>query len=241
MKKILFLLVALLCTLPLLAGEPYFCTRPGTKLHYQRYKIKNNKLSQTTLFEIESNTGSQVKYAVTMKKSNGSDLFGGRTLLTAYIAPNADTSLDFGQTVKSFVQNIFPSARITATESMAILPADMQPGDTLPETHCTVKMAGISAYFHVTGRHVLRRERITTPAGTFDCVVVRDFMEEDVPLHHKDNWLDSYYAPGLGYVRHDIYDSNMRVIESEVLVSIETPGALPAASDGRPCPQISNP
>ena len=48
MKKILFLLVALLCTLPLLAGEPYFCTRPGTKLHYQRYKVKNNKLSQTT-------------------------------------------------------------------------------------------------------------------------------------------------------------------------------------------------
>ena len=221
MKKALLLLEALLCTLPLLAGEPFFCTRPGTVLHYERYKAKSQKLTQTTLFEIESYDGSRVNYAVTLKKANGSDLFGGRAQQTSYISPNGDTSLDFGQTVKSFVQNMFPSAKVTATEAKALLPAQMQPGDTLPDVHCTVKVVGVRAQFNVTGRVVLRRERITTPAGTFDCVVVREHKEEDAPFHHPDNWLDNYYVPGLGYVRHDLYDKNMRLLESEVLVRIE--------------------
>jgi len=234
MKKAFLLLTTLLFTLPLLAGEPYFCTRTGTKLHYERYKAKDHKLAQTTLFEIDAYDGSQVHYAISLKKANGSDMFGGRSLQTAYIAANGDVTMDFGQTVKGFLRNMFPGMKITATESRALLPENMQPGDTLPETHCTVKIAGFSANFDVTERTVLRREQITTPAGTFDCMVVRERKQENAPLHHHDNWLDNYYVPGLGYVRHDKYDKNLRLQESEVLISIEKPAAALAASDGRP-------
>ena len=234
MKKALLLLTVLLFTLPLLAGEPYFCTRTGTKLYYERYRAKDHKLTQTTLFEIDSYDGSQVRYAVSLKKANGSDMFGGRALQSAYIADNGDVAMDFGQTVKVFLLNMFPGMKITTSESFALLPQNMQPGDTLPETHCTVKITGITALFDVTDRTVLRREQITTPAGTFDCMVVRERKRENAPLHHHDNWLDNYYVPGLGYVRHDKYDKNMRLQESEVLVRIEKPGAGPVASDGRP-------
>lgn len=233
MKKVLLLLAALLFTLPLLAGEPYFCTRPGTKLYYERYRAKDHKLTQTTLFEIDAYNGSQVHYAITLKKANGSDIYGGRTLQTAYIAPNGDVAIDFGQTVKGFLRNMFSGMKITTTESRALLPENMQPGDTLPETHCAVKIAGFSAKFDITERSVLRREQITTSAGTFDCMVVRERKQENAPLHHHDNWLDNYYVPGLGYVRHDKYDKNMRLLESEVLISIEEPAAAPAASDGQ--------
>ena len=234
MKKALLLIVALLCTLPLPGGEPYFCTRPGTKLYYQRHKVKNQKLTQTTLMEIESFDGSKVRYAVTMKKASGSDMFGGRTLQTSYILPGGDTSLDFGQTVKGFVKNMFPSLWVTATGSPVIIPQNMQPGDTLPDTHCTVKVMDIRVHIDVTKRSILRRERITTPAGTFDCVVEREHKVENAPFHHLDNWMDNYYAPGLGYVRHDSFDKDMRLLEVELLVKVEDPGARPAASDGRP-------
>ena len=46
--------------------------------------------------------------------------------------------------------------------------------------------------------------------------------------------MDNYYAPGLGYVRHDSFDKDMRLLEVELLVKVEDPGARPAASDGRP-------
>ena len=99
----------------------------------------------------------------------------------------------------------------------------MQPGDTLPETHCSVKVMGITVRFDITERKVLRRQRITTPAGTFDCIVVRERKQEHAPFHHLDDWLDNYYVRGLGYVRHDKYDKNMRLEESEVLVRISQP------------------
>lgn len=227
MKRGILLIVSLLSALTLLASEPYFCTRPGVKLHYERRKGGGGKLTQTTLFEIVSQSpsrgGRQISYAVTLKEANGKEMLGGRAIQTVLISSNGDTSLNFGETVKGFVRNMFPRVKITATESTALLPARMQPGDTLPDTHCTVKVGGIPAFFHVTDRKVLRRETITTPAGTFDCLVVRERKEEDAPFHHPDNWLDNYYVPGLGYVRHDIYDKNMRLKEIEALVRIEEP------------------
>ena len=236
MKKGILILVSFLSTLSLLAQEPFFCTRPGTKLYYERYKAGTTKLTQTTLFEIESikqtAKGQEVHYAVTMAKANGNDLYGGRAIQTTLIAPNGDVNMNFGETVKGFVRNMFSHAKVEVSEAWALLPAKMQPGDTLPETHCTVTVAGLKAYFHITDRRVLRKETITTPAGTFDCIVVRERKEEDAPFHHPDNWLDNYYAPGYGYVRHDKYDKNMRLQESEVLVRIEDSQA--SASDSQP-------
>jgi len=237
MKRALLLLAALVSALPLLAGEPFFCTRPGTRLHYERYKVKSNKLTQTTLFEIESNlesaSGREVHYAVTMKKANGKELFGGRTRQMVTIAPNGDLAFNFGQTVKSFVQNMFPGIKVSIKESVALLPENIQPGDTLPDIHCMGKVMAFSVSFDVTDRTVLRRERITTPAGTYDCLVVRERKQESSYIHHRDNWQDNYYVSGLGYVRHDVIDSNMQLQESEVLIRIENSDVLLAASDGR--------
>lgn len=227
MKKAALFIIAFLSTISLLAQEPFFCTRPGTKLHYERDKAGTTKLTQTTLFEIESeqatSKGQEVHYAVTMAKANGSDLYGGRAIQTTLITPNGDVNMNFGETVKGFARNMFPRAKVEISEAWALLPAKMHPGDTLPETHCTMTVMGLKAYFHITDRRVLRKETITTPAGTFDCVVVREHKEEDAPFHHLDNWLDNYYAPGFGYVRHDKYDKNLRLQEIEVLVSIEEP------------------
>ncbi len=236
MRKGLLLIIALFTTLSLLAQEPYFCTRPGTKLYYERHKANSTKLLQTTLFEIESNQateeGQVIQYAVTMSKANGSELYGGRAIQSTLIAPNGELKLNFGETAKIFLKNMLSRTKVEATESWALLPADIQPGDSLADTHCTVTVAGLHAYFHLTERRVLRRETITTPAGTFDCMVVREHKEEDAPFHHPDNWQDNYYVPGIGYVRHDKYDKNMRLLESEVLIRIEE--ATSTASESQP-------
>lgn len=236
MKKGILLLVVLFSTLSLLGQEPYFCTRTGTRLYYERYKARSNKLVQTTSFEIESNQttaeGQVIQYAVSMAKANGSPLYGGRAIQTTLIAPNGDLQLNFGETLKGFLQNMLSRAKVEVTEAYALLPADMQPGDTLPDTHCTVTVAGLHAYFHLTERSVLRKETITVPAGTFECMVVREHKEEDAPFHHPDNWQDNYYVPGLGYVRHDRYDKNLRLQDSEVLIRIEESPSN--ASDSQP-------
>ncbi|MBP5389696.1 MAG: hypothetical protein J6Y27_05060 [Bacteroidales bacterium] len=55
------------------------------------------------------------------------------------------------------------------------------------------------------------------PFAVFDCLVAREHKVEDAPIHHKDTWSVTWYAPGIGYVRHDSYDKKMRLLSSEVL------------------------
>lgn len=62
---------------------------------------------------------------------------------------------------------------------------------------------------------------INALAGDFDCIVVRERKKEDAPLHHLDNYLENWYVPNLDYVRHDVYDENMVLEQSEVLVRIQ--------------------
>jgi len=205
------------------AGEPFFCVTPGTTLYYERYDTDNNKLMQTTYFEIDSKVpqgeNSLVKYFVTMKKANGRPIFGGRTALEIIFGKSGETHMDFGLSVSSFIKNIFKNMELRVEGNAAVLPAVMKPGDKLPDAHCVVRAGAIKLTIDVVERTVLREETITVPGGTFKCIVAREHKLEDAPFHHVDTWSDSWYVHGIGYVRHDVYNSKMKLEASEILIN----------------------
>ena len=204
------------------AGEPYFCTFGNRTLYYERYKAGTDKIIQTTTLDIGSvlpdGPGKIVYYGMTLRKPNGRALYGGTANLTARIEGNGDVGMDFGATVKAVLQNLFSRAKITYSGDAAIMPSQMEVGDVLPDCHCEVKVSAFTYQIDITGRVVLRKERLTTPAGTYDCVVVRERKVEDGPMHHGDVWSDTWYAPGIGFVRHDSFDKKMRLESSEILI-----------------------
>ncbi len=207
------------------AKEPYFVTSGNQTLYYERYKAGTTKLVQTTTLEIgeveQDGSCTLVNYTITLRKANGQPMFGGAAPMTARIEKNGDTWTDLGGAVKGMLKNMFPTTKLKGSGDAAIMPANLHPGDSLPEAHCCV-MAGIAKLtIDVTERSVLREETITTPAGTFKCMVARQHKVENAPLHHADNWSDSWYAPGVGYVRHDTYDKKMVLLTSEILISKE--------------------
>lgn len=221
---VLTLSLTLLCAVSTFArsGEPYFCVTPGATLYYERMDFDRNRLAQTTLFEIDSlitnSDGSKrLYYHVTMLKRNGRPIFGGRTALTMDISAKGDTDMDFGATVMCFVKNVL-NVDLTAEGTPAIIPADMKVGDTLPDAHCVVRAPIGKLTIDVTERKVLREETIVTKAGTFKCLVAREHKVENAPFHHVDTWSDSWYAPGMGYVRHDILKDDMTIDFSEKLI-----------------------
>ena len=150
--------------------------------------------------------------------------FGNRTLYYERYKAGSEkliqtTTLDIGAAVKAVIQNVLPRAHITYSGGVALMPMIMEVGDVLPECHCEVKVSGFLTYhIDVTERVVLRKEILTTPAGTYDCVVVREHKVEEGPMHHWDFWSDTWYAPGIGYVRHDNFDKRMRLESIEILV-----------------------
>lgn len=212
----------LLCSLAARGGEPYFCTFGNRTLYYERYKAGTDKVLQTTTMEIErvltDGPGRIVRYNLTLRKANGRPLYGGTAALSARIDEKGNVGMNFGATVKAIIQNLFSKVKITYSGDAALMPVDMAVGDTLPECHCVIKVSAFTYHIDVTDRVVLRKEKLTTLAGVFDCMVVRERKVEEGPMHHGDVWSDTWYAPGIGFVRHDSYDKKMRLESSEILI-----------------------
>lgn len=217
----LSLLLLLLPALSAGAGEPYFCMKPGSTLYYERYDADNGKLRRTTTLQIVSvrqvDMGREVDYTFLLGRPGGAPLFGGPAPMTVAIDPDGGAWMDLGASLKAVLGGLFPKAEMRSEGTPALLPPGMEVGDRLPEAHCTVEVKGAKYRIDVTQRQVLRRERITVPAGTFDCLVVREHKVERGPGRNRTTTSESWYAVGVGYVRHDTFDKNLRLETTEVL------------------------
>lgn len=226
-KKILILAAFLLSVISATAQEPYFNTEVGRVLHYERSKAGAGKPYQTTRIQFDSvkNTpdGQRIYYDLLVKKSNGRVIYGGHIAMTSDINRQNDVTMDLGQTITKVIKNYLPNAKAISEGTQAVMPSRMQPGDILPEAHAVVRAGSLKYTVDVTDRSVLRTETITTPAGTFDCVVIREHKVEKGPMHLSDKWSLNWYTRGIGYIRHDNLDKNMQLEESEILVRIEQP------------------
>ena len=226
MKNIILILtVFLLSVFNVTAQQPYFNTKAGQVLHYERFKTGAKKPFQTTRIEFDSviNTpdGQRIYHDMLVKKANGRANYGGHIAMISDINRQNDVSMDLGQTLTMIIKNYFPNVETRSEGTQAIMPAQMQPGDALPEAHAVVRAGSLIFTVDVTERTVLRTETITTPAGTFDCVVIREHKVEKGPMINHAKWSENWYSRGIGYVRHDNLDKNMQLEESEILVRIE--------------------
>jgi hypothetical protein len=220
-KRLILLIALLLPGLCALAGEPYFCLQTGRTLYYERTKASNGRLERTTTMRIgavsPSGTGRRVEYVFLLQGPGGKDLYGGEAPMETEIASDGSVRMDVGAQLGAVLRNLFPNAAVSASGRPALLPAGMKPGDRLPDAHSSVSAGVLTYTVDITEREVLRAERVTVPAGTFDCLVVREHKVERGPGRNRTTTSESWYVAGLGYVRHDTYDKNLRLETTEVL------------------------
>lgn len=219
--------IALLVLLPLDkdAKEPFFCERPGAVMRYERRFADNNKLKWTQEVSIldvsETEGGKRVSYKSEFRGKSGKLMYGGPVSLEMLVFPNGDIGMDLSASLKSVASNYVSDSMIKGEPCFSVLPSSMKEGDVLEDAVFEVTVAGLPCKVSVTDRKVVGRERITVPAGTFDCVVV---------LEHKSQRLGklvvsyayTWYAAGIGMVRHDTYIKGS-LKTTERLVSLTMP------------------
>lgn len=219
--------VAFLALLPLDkdAKEPFFCERPGAVMRYERRFADNNKLKWTQEVSIldvsEAEKGKRVSYKSEFRGKSGKLMYGGPVSLEMLVFPNGDIGMDLSASLKSVASNYVSDSMIKGEPCFSVLPSSMKEGDVLEDAVFEVTVAGLPCKVSVTDRKVVGRERITVPAGTFDCVVV---------LEHKSQRLGklvvsyayTWYAAGVGMVRHDTYIKGS-LKTTERLVSLTMP------------------
>ena len=217
-------LLALL-TLDKDAKEPFFCERPGAVMRYERRFADNNKLKWTQEMSIldvsETEQGKRVSYKSEFRGKSGKLMYGGPVSLEMLVFPNGDIGMDLSASLKSVASNYVSDSMIKGEPCFSVLPSSMKEGDLLEDAVFEVTVAGLPCKVSVTDRKVVGRERITVPAGTFDCVVV---------LEHKSQRLGklvvsyayTWYAAGIGMIRHDTYVKGS-LKTTERLVSLTMP------------------
>lgn len=224
MKKYLFF-IALFLFPTVLSAQPYFCDKLGAELFYVRTYVNSGDVKWTNTFKITGidpqEDGSKIiNYTVMRGDDEGEDQMKTPAQLSVTILANGDTVMSLGETMVMSAKSFFPILKVKASGADSILPNNMRKGDVLADASAVAKALGVSYNVRVIERSVIGEETITTPAGTFDCVIVQEHKIEKAPGYNRDTVAKTWYARGIGMVRHDTYNDGVRHT-SEVLTTIK--------------------
>ncbi len=202
----------------------YFCAKPGTVLRYERYAPdgkhwwnQSTKIDSTAFGEDGT---IKVGFTSTVKSIDVKAPIKGSVSSCAFVRKDGTIEINIAEAAATVAKNRYSAFKFKASGGMSSLSPNVKPGDTLDEIHGKVECAGMKLTIDYTERKVLRREKVTVPAGTFDCIVVQERKVEKAPLMKRDSITLTWYALGYGFVRHDSLLPDGSVESSEQLVSI---------------------
>lgn len=207
-------------TLTASASEPYFCIRQGSRLRYERRYARDNALKWTQDLYIEKSDSGRICYSSTFYDARGKLMYRGSVPLEAVYDMSGTLTVDLARSVAAIFGNYLPGRAVSWEPCLSVLPAEMVPGQRLADADFTVRVAGLGYRVRVNSREVVRREMLETPAGEFDCVVVREHKVEKGLGRNRVTTALTWYSKGVGMVRHDTYDDEMELDTSEVLIEI---------------------
>lgn len=225
LKRLLYILAIFIFAADLMGQEmaPYFCNVDGAVLEYTRTTSEGDvKWYHTMKIEDVKQAGDStlIDYTSHILNHKLKPYYGDEPAELSAIITEGTVTLDVAESVAAVFRTLLPSGtKITSSGGESSLPSDMAPGDVLPDVYSSVKALGLTMKITVTEREVLRHETLSTPAGTFDCVVIRERKVEKGMGRNRHTIADTWYARGIGMVRHDTYSPDMELQTSEVLSS----------------------
>ena len=221
-RRAFCILILFLAVSQAAGAQGYCCDRQGARLEYVRKNVKDGSTEWRHTVNVQKVTkgsdGRVVTSASTFLKANGKPYYKGDIIEEVVLRPNNDVWVDMEAVTINYVKGRF-GLNATANAAPSIIPADMAPGDTLPQVTGKGKVSLISFSYRIWDRKVLRRETISLPAGTFDCVVLQERKLESGPGHNRDVLNHTWYSKGVGMVRHDTYIDG-KLDTSETLTQI---------------------
>lgn len=219
-----FYILFLLLTVPVvLRAQGYCCDRQGATLEYVRKISKSGETQWRHTMKVKDVSkgpdGSVVTSVSIFLKPNGKPYYKSDIIEQVVLRENNDVWVDMEAVTVEYIKGR-AGLNATAEADPSIIPASMEPGDTLPQVSGKAKVSLLTYTYRIWDRKVLRRESISVPAGTFDCVVLEEHKLESGPGHNRDVLNHTWYCKGIGFVRHDTY-INGKLDTSEILYSIK--------------------
>lgn len=193
--------------------EAYFPMKKGASFELTHYNDKGKVTSSTesTITEESGNAGAAtVKVHAISKDAKGKE---SATVDYTVACNNGEFHMDMramsiGQQQQSMQGVEGFTMEIDASDM--VFPTGLVVGSTLPDASMTMKgsMNGMTIMnndIHVTNRKVTGREDKTTPAGTFNCVIIEEDTDVKVMGMSHTSHSKAWYSLGVGMVRQETY------------------------------------
>ena len=90
----------------------------------------------------------------------------------------------------------------------------------LPDYEFVFKFSFVTMTVKGTERKISGKERLTTPAGTFDCFIMEETITTKAMMQKEVEKTVSWYAYGVGLVKENTYDKKGKLVSTTLLNSI---------------------
>ncbi len=206
--------------------EAYYPMSEGSVFEMTSYNAKGKETGKSRNSVIEKRVNGDELEAVV--KVEYFDQKGKESMTSEYsmYCKNGQFSLDMRSMMGPDNMGTMQGVEVTVDASEMTFPADPQPGTTLEDAHLKVTMntSGFSMggiQVNITDRKIEGRESITTPAGTFDCVLMTQVVESKTMGIKMTITGKTWYSMGAGAVRTESYNKNGKLMGTEVLTLLE--------------------
>ncbi len=210
----------------------YYTLKEGTEFELTTFnkKDKPEARSVNTITSVEETSQGQKATVHTMMYDKKDKMvYEGDYFI---FCENGMVKLD----MKSMFENMMGSMQqsggsdidMTAEGFFIAIPPSLSVGDKLPDTdgNIVMKMGNNdmvvnTTNFHMKNREVIAKESLTTPAGTFDCLKIKQDIDTEVKImmiNRKESGASELWiAEGVGVVRSNYLDKKGKIESYTIL------------------------
>lgn len=192
--------------------EGYLPFEEGLVFEQTHYDAKGKITSVTsaTFKEIqEVDGGFRGTVAYTMSDGKKKDMGEGDYLIECF---EGVLKMDLSSMMNPAMTEAYQNMEMTMSGDGLNFPRQLEVGEVLPDgmTRMEVASNGVSIVtltFESKNRTVEAREKVATPAGTFDCFRIREEIAYNAMFLKRTFSIVGWYAKGVGLVKQETYDA----------------------------------
>lgn len=222
MKNVLILFLALLMNVTFVWGQEdcskYYPVRDGAKFEISLYDDKMKEQGKVT-YSVDNDGGDTVLYTMEITDDKSGSVASSQYGMTC---KDDGVSIDFKSMMGSGMGSRFTDMEVEVTGDNIYLPNNLTVGDVLPDASMEIDVKGMpvamKSFIKMTNRKVEGRESITTPAGTFDCLIISyntEFKMGVKNVGQTKQWL----AEDVGMVKSQDYNKKGKLRSISLLTA----------------------
>ncbi len=207
----------------------YFPTKVGTTVvttYYDKKGKETSKLYQKVLDYKEGTNYQEVKVQNRTEAKNSEDVPDSLLIHEFTLrCEDGKFEVNWDSYMNSDIMNAYQGMDIEISTNEMFIPSNLKAGQTLPDASATVTVRNsgiklVSITINVTNRKVEKFEKVTTSAGTFDCVKITADTDTKVLFKKVHTSSAQWMAPGVGVVKTENYDKKGKLESSSVITEI---------------------